>query len=139
MSYRVEYNGADLEVTTLDAALDAAKQAIADDQGPISGWTVEHDETINDWFVQGVRNGVGIGPTAVVSGPEPMDMAVAPVSPPGVVDGPIQQVVFTGPATADAFASAATWLSGRAAVVTVIDIGWHPTATGYQLRLYYVT
>jgi hypothetical protein len=71
MTYRVEYNGEDIEVTTLDAALDSAKNAIAADVGPISGWTVEHDDAINDWFVQGVLDGTPIGPTAVVSGPEP--------------------------------------------------------------------
>ena len=72
MTYRVEYNGGDIEVTTLDAALDNAKHAIASDVGPISGWTVEHDETINDWFIQGVVHGKVVGSTAVVSGPEPV-------------------------------------------------------------------
>src|SRR5919112_2409591 len=71
MTYRVEYNGEDIEVTTLDVALDSAKNAIAADVGPISGWTVEHDDAINDWFVQGVLDGTPVGPTAVVSGPEP--------------------------------------------------------------------
>jgi hypothetical protein len=57
MTYRVEYNGEDIEVTTLDAALDSAKNAIAADVGPISGWTVEHDDAINDWFVQACWTG----------------------------------------------------------------------------------
>jgi hypothetical protein len=79
MTYRVEYNGEGIEVTTLDAALDSAKNAIAADVGPISGWTVEHDDAINDWFVQGVLEGTPIGPTAVVSGPEPIGLPPSPV------------------------------------------------------------
>jgi hypothetical protein len=137
MTYRVEYNGGDIEVTTLDAALDNAKNAIAADVGPISGWTVEHDETINDWFVQGVRNGTPVGPTAVVSGPEPMFTATAAAVPPGDPDGWLQRVSFTGPTAADAFATATNWLAGRAAVVTVTDVGWQQTGPGCQLRLYY--
>ena len=78
MTYRVEYNGEDIEVTTLDAALDSAKNAIAADVGRISGWTVEHDDAINDWFVQGVLEGTPIGPTAVVSGPEPTGLPPSP-------------------------------------------------------------
>src|SRR6185295_18271969 len=79
MTYRVEYNGEDIEVTTLDAALDSARNAIAADVGPVSGWTVEHDDAINDWFVQGVLDGTAIGPTAVVSGPEPTGPPPVPV------------------------------------------------------------
>jgi hypothetical protein len=138
MTYRVEYNGDDIEVTTLDAALDNARSAIAADVGPISGWTVEHDETINDWFVQGVRNGTPVGPTAVVSGPEPVATAgPAPLGPGGDPDGWVQRVSFTGPTAAEIFGTAATWLSGRAAVVSVSDVSWQSAAGGYQLRLYF--
>jgi hypothetical protein len=135
MTYRVEYNGEDIEVTTLDAAMDNAKSAIAADIGPISGFAVEHDETINDWFVQGVRNGAPVGPTAVVSGPEAV--AMASPSPVFDTDGWVQRVSFTGPTAADAFASATTWLAGRAAVVTVTDVSWQSQGSGYHLRLYF--
>ena len=137
MTYRVEYNGGDLEVTTLDAALDNAKHAIAADVGPISGWTVEHDETINDWFVQGVLDGEPVGPTAVISGPEPVATAAAAPPPPGhEPDGWVRCVSFTGATAADAFATATSWLSGRASVVTVSDVSWQTSARGYRLRLY---
>ena len=137
MSYRVEYNGADLEVMSLDAALDNAKHAIAADVGPVSGWTVEHDETINDWFVQGVVDGSPVGPTAVVTGPEPV--AASTPAEPTVNDGDgwLQRVVFTGATPAEAFGTATTWLSSRASVVAVGDVSWQTTATGHQLRIYY--
>jgi hypothetical protein len=137
MTYRVEYNGGDIEVTTLDAALDNAKNAIAADVGPISGWTVEHDETINDWFVQGVLDGAPIGSTAVISGPEPV-VSAAPAPPPGQgPDGWVRCVSFTGATAADAFATATAWLSGRASVVTVSDVSWQSSGGGYRLRLYF--
>ena len=138
MTYRVEYNGGDIEVTTLDAALDNAKGAIAADVGPISGWTVEHDETINDWFVQGVLDGEPVGPTAVISGPEPvMQASAAPQHPGHEPDGWVRCVSFTGPTAADAFATATSWLSGRASVVTVSDVSWQASGSGYRLRLYF--
>jgi hypothetical protein len=137
MTYRVEYNGGDLEVTTLDAALDTAKHAIAADVGPISGWTVEHDETINDWFVQGVLDGAPVGPTAVISGPEPVVSAAAAPQRPQERDGWVRCVSFTGATAAEAFATATSWLSGRAAVVTVSDVSWQASGAGYRLRLYF--
>jgi hypothetical protein len=137
MTYRVEYNGGDLEVSTLDAALDNAKHAIAADVGPISGWTVEHDETINDWFVQGVLDGTPVGPTAVISGPDPVAPAAASQHPGQTPDGWVRCVSFTGPTAADAFATATSWLSGRASVVTVSDVSWRAAGNGYRLRVYF--
>lgn len=135
MNYRVEYNGGDVELSTLDAALDNAKNAIATDVGPISGWTVEHDETINDWFVQGVRHGRPVGPTAVVSGPEPvLSPASAPPQPGHEPDGWVRRVSFSGSSAAEAFATAASWLANRSTVVTVTDASWQ-AATG-RLSLY---
>src|SRR6185436_9776272 len=69
MAYRVEYNGEDIELATLDAALNCARNAIANDLDRFDGWAVEHDEDLNDWFVQAVRNGRRVGPTARISGP----------------------------------------------------------------------
>ena len=135
MSYRVEYNGGDVEVMTLDAALDSAKNAIAADIGPVSGWTVEHDETINDWFVQGVIDGHRVGPTAVVAGPElTMAPVAAPQHPAREVDGWVQRVSFGGANVAEAFAGATNWLNGRASVLHVTDVSW----SDGQLRLYFV-
>ena len=45
--------------------------------------------------------------------------------------------VFTGSTPADALGMAATWLAGRSEVVAVDDLGWHPRANGYELRVYY--
>jgi hypothetical protein len=135
MTYRVEYNGEDIEVTTLDAAMDNAKNAIAADVGPISGFAVEHDETINDWFVQGVRNGTPVGPAAVVSGPE--SVALATPAPAYDTDGWVQRISFTGATPAEAFATATNWLSGRATVVSVSDVSWQTVGNGYRLRLYF--
>jgi hypothetical protein len=137
MTYRVEYNGADLEVMSLDVALDNAKHAIAADVGPISGWTVEHDDTINDWFVQGVVDGTPVGPTAVISGPEPV-AAATPAGPPDTGgDGWLQRVSFTGATPAEAFAAATTWLASRASVVAVGDVTWQTGGAGSELRIYY--
>jgi hypothetical protein len=139
MNYRVEYNGEDVELSTLDAALDNAKNAIAADIGPISGWTVEHDETINDWFVQGVRNGAPVGPTAVVSGPEPMAQVTETggVYSAGDAEDWARRVAFTGGSPAEVFGKAATWLAHRPDVMAVSDVSWQPGATDLQLRIYF--
>jgi hypothetical protein len=138
MTYRVEYNGADIEVTTLDAALDNAKHAIASDIGPISGWTVEHDETINDWFVQGVLDGAPIGPTAVVTGPDPVATTPASGGAGDDTDGWVRRVSFPGGNPGEAFGAAATWLTARTSVLTVTDVSWQPSpGGGHELRIYY--
>jgi hypothetical protein len=135
MTYRVEYNGEDIELATLDGALDSAKNAIAADVGPVNGWSVEHDETINDWFVRGTLNGSPFGPTAVVSGPEP----IAPAAPSGRVyssgdvDDWARRVTFAGATAAEAFDRAAGWLAARPEVVTLADVSWQAG----ELRLYY--
>jgi hypothetical protein len=143
MNYRVEYNGDDVELSTLDAALDNAKQAIATDVGPISGWSVEHDETINDWFVQGVLDGAPVGPTAVVSGPEQMTVAEPEPQPTGRgssgedAEGWARVVSFTGLNPAEVFGKATTWLAAHPDVAMVGDVSWQPTAAGPRLRIYF--
>lgn len=138
MNYRVEYNGEDLELATLDGALDNAKQAIVADIGPVNGWTVEHDESINDWFVQGVVNGQAVGATAVVTGPEPtLTASTYPRHAPANTDDLARRRVFTGSTPADALGMAANWLAGRSEVVAVDDLGWRPGPNGFELRVYY--
>jgi hypothetical protein len=138
MNYRVEYNGDDIELSTLDAALDNAKNAIAADIGSISGWTVEHDETINDWFVRGVRNGAPVGPTAVVSG-EPMTQVAETgrMYSSGDAEDWARRVSFTGGTPAEVFGRAATWLAHRPDVAAVSDVSWQPGAADLRLRIYY--
>lgn len=137
MDYRVEYNGAAADLANLDAALDSAKQAIAADVGPVSGWTVEHDESINDWFVQGVVDGQAVGPTAVVTGPEPMlTPQSVPRDAPVDIDGAVHRRVFTGQTPADALGMAANWLARHPEVV-VDDLGWRPGPHGFEVRVYY--
>ena len=134
MSYRVEYNGEDIELAALDVAIDNAKNAIAADVGPISGWTVEHDATINDWFVQGVLDGSPVGPTAVVSGPEPI--APAPsgrVYASGDAEDFARRVSFSGATAAEAFDRAAAWLAARPEYLAVNDVSWQAG----ELRIYY--
>jgi hypothetical protein len=139
MAYRVEYNGEDVELATLDAALDAARHAIATDVGRFDGWAVEHDDTINDWFVQAVRDGRRIGPTAVVTGPELSGSGPRHVRPsgPNVFEEWERRVVFVGDTPAEVFALAADWLDRRPEIESLGDVGWHRTAEGHQLRLYY--
>jgi hypothetical protein len=138
MTYRVEYNGEDIELATLDVAIDNARNAIAADLGPISGWTVEHDETINDWFVQGVLDGSPVGATAVISGPEP----ITPAPPSGQIYSTgdasdwARRASFTGATPVEVFDRATEWLSTRQQV-SVADVTWQPSASGVQLRLYY--
>jgi hypothetical protein len=136
MTYRVEYTGGDVEITTLDAAIETAKQAIAADVGPIAGWSVEHDETINDWFVRGYVDGEPVGATAIVSGPEP---TFVPDDRPRDVRGGdawLRVATFDGATPAEAFGKATAWLAGRPEVV-VGDVGWQADPTACQLRLNY--
>ncbi|MEU7908257.1 hypothetical protein [Actinoplanes sp. NPDC049118] len=138
MNYRVEYNGDDIDLPTLDAALDNAKRAIASDIGPISGWSVEHDESINDWFIQGVIDGEAVGATAVVTGPEPtLTARNHPRHAPALADDLARRRVFTGSTPADVLAMAANWLAGRTEVRAVDDLGWRYRTDGFELRVYY--
>ncbi|MEU4240294.1 hypothetical protein [Actinoplanes sp. NPDC026619] len=130
MAYRVEYNGEDIELATLEAALDCARNAIANDVDRFDGWAVEHDENVDEWFVQAVRNGRRIGPLAVVTG-------LGKVAPAPVVEEWERRISFVGKTPADAFAMAADWLERRPDVETIGDVGWHHTASGHQLRIYY--
>ena len=138
MNYRVEYNGEDIELATLDAALDTAKQTIATDIGPLSGWTVEHDESINDWFVQGVLDGKAVGPTAVITGPEPMLTAPSfPRHAPAAADDLARRMSFSGATPSEVLGMASSWLAGRPEVTSVDDLGWRAGTNGFELRLYY--
>lgn len=130
MAYRVEYDGEDIELTTLDAALDTARTAIANDLDRFDGWAVDHDDSVNDWFVQAMRNGRRVGPTAVITGPEPKHS-------PAVVEEWERRVSFVGGTPAEAFAMAAKWLKRHPEVGALGDVGWHHTAAGHQLRLYF--
>jgi len=126
MTYRVEYNGEDIELATLDAALNCARNAIANDIDRFDGWAVEHDEGVDDWFVQAVRNGRRVGPTAVIVGPDSR-----------VIEEWERRVSFVGSTPAEAFAMAADWLQRRPEIDVLGDVGWHHTANGHQLRIYY--
>ena len=128
MAYRVEYNGEDIELATLDAALNCARNAIANDIDRFDGWAVEHDEDVGDWFVQAVRNGRRVGPTAVVS-------AAGRV--PAIFEEWERRVVFVADSPAEAFAMAAEWLERRPDIDVLGDVGWHHTANGHQLRIYF--
>jgi hypothetical protein len=126
MAYRVEYNGEDIELATLDAALDCARNAIANDIDRFDGWAVEHDEDVDDWFVQAVRHGRRVGPTAVITGPGSR-----------VIEEWERRVSFVGRTPAEAFAMAADWLQRRPDIDVLGDVGWHHTANGHQLRIYF--
>jgi hypothetical protein len=129
MAYRVEYNGEDIDLATLDDALDCARTAIANDVDHFDGWAVEHDEDVGEWFVQAVRNGRRLGPAARIS-------EVARRGP-AVVEEWERRVSFVGQTPAEAFAMAAAWLERRPDVDVLGDVGWHHTASGHQLRIYY--
>ena len=45
-------------------------------------------------------------------------------------------VAFGGSTPAEAFGKATAWLAGHPDVAA-IDVGWHTTANGFELRLYY--
>jgi hypothetical protein len=127
MAYRVEYNGEDIQLATLDAALDCARNAIANDVDRFDGWAVEHDEQADEWFVQAVRYGRRIGPAAVIFGARE----------PEVVEEWERRVAFVGRTPAEAFAMAADWLAKRPDIDVLGDVGWHHTGSGHQLRIYY--
>jgi hypothetical protein len=130
VAYRVEYNGENIELATLEAALDCARNAIANDVDRFDGWAVEHDEDVDDWFVQAVRNGRRVGPLAVVT-------SLGRFVPPPIAEEWERRVSFVGKTPADAFAMAADWLERRPDIETIGDVGWHHTASGHQLRIYY--
>jgi hypothetical protein len=134
MVYRVEYNGEDIELATLNAALDCARNAIANDVERFDGWAVDHDEDVNDWFVQAVRNGRRIGPTATIFGP---DVGGRRGSGGAIVEDWERRISFIGETPAEAFAMATEWLERRPDIETLGDVGWHHTANGHQLRIYY--
>ncbi|MET0415307.1 MAG: hypothetical protein ABW022_04725, partial [Actinoplanes sp.] len=48
-----------------------------------------------------------------------------------------RRVVFVGETPAEVFALAAEWLDRRPEIESIGDVGWHHTADGHQLRLYY--
>ncbi|GAB1690980.1 hypothetical protein [Krasilnikovia sp. M28-CT-15] len=142
MTYLVEYKGTALEIATLDAALDSARNAIAADIGPVSDWSVEYDETINDWFVQGLLNGVAVGSMAVVTGPEPatphdQEPDLRPLPAHDAREDSARLIAFTGGTPAEVFDRATTWLAGRPDVVAVGDVAWSVCPDGYQLRVYH--
>lgn len=130
MVFRVEYNGEDIELATLEAALDCARNAIANDVDRFDGWAVEHDEDVDDWFVQAVRNGRRVGPLAVISSLQHRGRQA-------IVEEWERRVSFVGTTPAEAFAMAADWLERRPDVVVIGDVGWHHTASGHQLRIYF--
>ena len=132
MVFRVEYNGEGIDLATLEAALDCARTAIANDVDRFDGWAVEHDEDVDDWFVQAVRNGRRVGPLAVIS-----SLAQRRGPGPAIVEEWERRVSFVGQTPAEAFAMAADWLERRPDIATLGDVGWHHTASGHQLRIYY--
>lgn len=135
MAYRVEYNGEDIQLATLDAALDCARTAIANDVDRLEGWAVEHDEDEDDWYVQAVRNGRRFGPTAVITA---VARTVQNAGRPGnVVEDWERRVSFVGRTPAEAFALAADWLERHPDVDVLGDVGWHHTSSGHQLRIYF--
>lgn len=132
MTYRVVYNGIDAEENTLNGAIEYAKTLITNDVGPMAAWKVEHDELINDWFVQGVQEGADVAYTATVVGPE----SVGPVEESRVSEpyGPGEEAgadarlrvrTFTGGTPAEVFGKATAWLAGSPSPVGVADLGWH--------------
>ncbi len=146
MTYRVEYAGGGDEIPTLNAAIEMAKRAIDADVGPVEAYAVEHDDTINDWFVQGLVGGSPVGSMAVVSGPEPtvtpdtVPDRFVPAAPAGGDDGWMRSVTFDGGTPAEVFSKATAWLAGRPEAVSVQDVGWQPAGRGrgtFQLRLHY--
>jgi len=146
MTYRVEYHGTDVEVPTLAAAIEDAKRAIEAHVGPVTEWTVEHDDAINDWFVQGVVDGKPIGATAVVAGPEPtVADPLAPHRPGGAgaaapeQGGWLRSIAFAGGTPAEAFGMATTWLAGRPDAVAISDVGWQAADRDglFHLRIHY--
>lgn len=145
MAYRVEYNGEDIQLATLDAALDCARTAIANDVDRLDGWAVEHDEDEDDWYVQAVRNGRRFGPTAVITAvartagnvvARPAgNVAARPAG--NIAEDWERRVSFVGRTPAEAFALAAEWLERRPDIEVLGDVGWHHTSSGHQLRIYY--
>ena len=56
---------------------------------------------------------------------------------PAVIEEWERRVSFVGQSPAEAFAMAADWLERRPEIETLGDVGWHHTASGHQLRIYY--
>lgn len=132
MTYRVVYNSIDVEANTLNAAIEYARTLITNDVGAVTAWTVEHDELINDWFVQATVEGSPVAYTATVVGPESVGpaeearvaAAYAPTDDPGD-DERLRARSFTGVTPAEVFGKATAWLAGSPVPMGVADVGWH--------------
>ena len=48
-----------------------------------------------------------------------------------------RRVAFVAQRPAEVFALAAAWLDARPGIRAVGDVGWHRTADGHQLRIYF--
>jgi hypothetical protein len=154
MTYRVQYHASSVEAPTLEAAIEYAKSMIVEDAGEMAAWRIEHDDVVNDWFVQGTPDG-SLQYTATVAGPEPvpdLDDAV-PAQPAEVYpgrparptrpdeDGAVVRCrSFAGGLPAEVFGQATAWLAAAGDSVELLDLGWHQLADGaapLDLRVYY--
>lgn len=148
MTYRVNYNGVDVEESTLNGAIEYAKSLIVNDAGPVAEWRVEHDELINDWFVQATVDGETVAYTATVVGPD----SVGPVDESREVQqhhGPAgdtrgagrpRSKSFGGVTPVEVFGKATAWLAGNPGTVGIADLGWHYVPNSpepLELTMYY--
>ncbi len=128
--YEIEYAGQYHEATTLNAALDWAKQLVADEPHQLDGCDIEHDELTNTWYVQGVADGQHIGAAVVISGPDAgtpqadttsgspslTSPSLSPIRGGAAYvdvefDGWARCVVISGTTSAEAFGKVAGWLA----------------------------
>ena len=126
--FQIEYDGQYHEATTLNAALDWAKQLVSESPYRLDGCTVEQDELTGTWYVQGVADGRRVGPAVIISSPDAGTPAAAvnadanvsassplrinhPVYADVEFDGWTRRVVISGTTSAEVFGKAARWLA----------------------------
>ena len=137
--FQIEYDGQYHEAATLNAALDWAKQLVADSSYRLDGCTIEQDELTNTWYVQGVVDGNQVGAAVVISGPDAgTPPPVASHEPEGTVssstrnnhrapadtefDGWSRLVVISGTTPAEVFGKVAGWLADQRSPVHVTAV-----------------
>ncbi len=137
--FQIEYDGQYHEAATLNAALDWAKQLIADSSYRLDGCTIEQDELTNTWYVQGVVDGSQVGAAVIISGPDagtpPSVTSHQPEIPPSSpirnrhrafadteFDGWSRLIVISGTTPAEVFDKVARWLADQPSPVHVTAV-----------------
>lgn len=155
--YEIEYNGVLYEEVTETAAIQGAKSLIFQDAGAVEDWAIDHDQVINVWFVRAKADGMPIGATATITGPEqaiisasveyPIHISAVPPVKRQVTrpfsrresDGWLRCASFVGNSPAEAFYDAYAWIAATPSAIAISNVGWSTVyaSNQYCMKIYY--